>query len=797
MLLELATDDTPLPESQRFNFYQLMTAFPMVGLVFDLSYVNSQLEEVADSHHIANYRKIPFTDFDTRYVLLHHFIRECENFIKINPHRQIAVCDMYGDGIAAYVICKFLEIVLSVPLSAAILLFEEARGVAINRDLKQVMLTEKIISRSELNELAETAEAKEMRDKLKINGHKTVFRSLPKFPKFHRNQQQDLSIIPKPLVVERNARVHANCDEWDLKAWHEVPKYGTPINHFVPFKLPITRAVCWPDMIIEEFSIDEVLTKYPKINLVINLDYSQTYDVDYCKSKYGVDCLQIRVLKETNFVPCHIYTMVKKSVDEFLQKSPDGSLIGVHCFTGTKQTAFAICRYLCEEGVFKNVKEAIAQFVKSRGADMPKKTQKRLSTIQSKFIKNRVSKLCPENGKKLSDDKQLSVTVEEKTQLCSTALHFVLTSEWPNLPDYGTPLGQFLPFKMPITKASACCPQILDKEFSIDDILTKYPHIRLVINLSETEPYDVRRMKYNVEYRFCTMSVKKKKVKPGVYLRFKNFVDEVLAKSPKQSLIGVHCQDGTNQTGYVICRYLCESGFFKTVQEAIIEFGKARGAEIPLETKCKLINAQSAIFESRLPKRVSTSSIPSTPQPIKPPACGPSLPSARDKQPKKALLPIFREDLNKWLNFPKYGKPVGETYFIPFKLPLKASFISSHLNLTKHDEFDIEELFKAYPKIGLIINLTRNLRSYQCNNVRYVNLPCLVTEITEKKYDEFREIYLKFQDKNPEKYVGVHCLTGDEQTKTMICKFLELDFGFSSNEADEVFNRARFPFKKS
>ena len=116
------------------------------------------------------------------------------------------------------------------------------------------------------------------------------------------------------------------------------------------------------------------------------------------------------------------------------------------------------------------------------------------------------------------------------------------------------------------------------------------------------------------------------------------------------------------------------------------------------------------------------------------------------------------------------------------------------------DQFKIEELFKARPKIKLIVDLTKNLRTYAYGlktsfDVNYVHLPCSLP-ISDEIYGKFRSIYLEFQEKNPDKYIGVHCLTGDEETKAMICKFLELEFGIDGVESEQIFNRARFPFKK-
>ena len=96
--------------------------------------------------------------------------------------------------------------------------------------------------------------------------------------------------------------------------------------------------------------------------------------------------------------------------------------------------------------------------------------------------------------------------------------------------------------------------------------------------------------------------------------------------------------------------------------------------------------------------------------------------------------------------------------------------------------------------------MTNNLRTYPYGlkltyGVNYVKLPCPAV-ITEKEHQEFRAIYLDFQEENPGKYVGVHCFTGDERSKTMVCNFLELDFGMATDEAEEAFDRARIPFKK-
>ena len=52
MLLELSTKDKLLPDAERFDFKKLKETFPMIGLVYDFSYIETKLEKAAKYHQI-------------------------------------------------------------------------------------------------------------------------------------------------------------------------------------------------------------------------------------------------------------------------------------------------------------------------------------------------------------------------------------------------------------------------------------------------------------------------------------------------------------------------------------------------------------------------------------------------------------------------------------------------------------------------------------------------------------------------------------------------------------------------
>ena len=148
--------------------------------------------------------------------------------------------------------------------------------------------------------------------------------------------------------------------------------------------------------------------------------------------------------------------------------------------------------------------------------------------------------------------------------------------------------------------------------------------------------------------------------------------------------------------------------------------------------------------------------------------------------------------LMEWRRYTKFNDRIQNTPFVPFKMPV------DNLKITKSGHaFQIDELLTQFDNIGLIIDLTKDLRTYQTEdlkrkyNVDYVNIPC-DTKITSENWSTFVNTCAQFIAQQPPKpMIGVHCWTGTQQTGFLICKYLIEVCCQPLNVAINLFNEGR------
>ena len=159
MPMELSDNKLPLPESERFGFEELTLAFPEMGMVFDLNYLPHNFKRLARYHGVPYYQKIISKDHLKRHAILAKFISVVNEFLKVNPNKLIGVCDLYGNDMCAYMVCKYMQLVKQVKLEDAIRKFEKARGHPIKSDLKQkVLLTDHVNDIEKLSQVITTTD---------------------------------------------------------------------------------------------------------------------------------------------------------------------------------------------------------------------------------------------------------------------------------------------------------------------------------------------------------------------------------------------------------------------------------------------------------------------------------------------------------------------------------------------------------------------------------------------------------------------------------------------------------------
>ena len=138
----------------------------------------------------------------------------------------------------------------------------------------------------------------------------------------------------------------------------------------------------------------------------------------------------------------------------------------------------------------------------------------------------------------------------------------------------------------------------------------------------------------------------------------------------------------------------------------------------------------------------------------------------------------------------KFGKLIEGTPFVPFKVPLVSA------KLDDEQDFDLKEILDAHPRIGLIINLVpRIVNTITCDGLKNVHV---VRAVCKPKGDKF--LYLRnlteritsgFRKSNPEKLIGVCCLTGCHYTAYVITYILKRSCKLSADDALSSFEDSR------
>ena len=160
----------------------------------------------------------------------------------------------------------------------------------------------------------------------------------------------------------------------------------------------------------------------------------------------------------------------------------------------------------------------------------------------------------------------------------------------------------------------------------------------------------------------------------------------------------------------------------------------------------------------------------------------------------------------RWLNCPKVGRPVEDTFFIPFKTPLKEKY--DELLPEPITRFHLNDLF-AYcdgngMNLGLIIDLTKTGRYYDSKEVlergiKYEKIICqghgeTPEEDAINKFNLVVSSFLKECEENgtDKKYIGVHCTHGFNRTGFLICAYLVKEEDRAIDAAVHQFSVARY-----
>ncbi|XP_060624678.2 uncharacterized protein [Anolis sagrei] len=153
---------------------------------------------------------------------------------------------------------------------------------------------------------------------------------------------------------------------------------------------------------------------------------------------------------------------------------------------------------------------------------------------------------------------------------------------WRNVQSVGQPIPgtRFIAFKVPL-KGAINQRLIPVQRFTPKDLIAAVKALNvelgLIIDLTYTRRYyEVKDMPKSLEYKKL-FTVGLEVPDDATILQFKKWVRKFLWENAEnEKLIGVHCTNGINRTGYLICRYLIDvEGWVP--ETAIQAFGEARG----------------------------------------------------------------------------------------------------------------------------------------------------------------------------------------------------------------------------
>ncbi|XP_077206344.1 uncharacterized protein LOC143843709 isoform X2 [Paroedura picta] len=156
---------------------------------------------------------------------------------------------------------------------------------------------------------------------------------------------------------------------------------------------------------------------------------------------------------------------------------------------------------------------------------------------------------------------------------------------WRNVPPVGQPIPgtRFIAFKVPL-KASINQRLTPNQKFTPKDLIAAMKALNvelgLIIDLTYTRRYyNTKDLPKTVEYKKLYTVGLEVPDDPTI-LQFKKWVRKFLWENAgNEKLIGVHCTNGINRTGYLICRYLIDVEGWDP-ETAIQAFGEARGQQM-------------------------------------------------------------------------------------------------------------------------------------------------------------------------------------------------------------------------
>lgn len=148
------------------------------------------------------------------------------------------------------------------------------------------------------------------------------------------------------------------------------------------------------------------------------------------------------------------------------------------------------------------------------------------------------------------------------------------------------------------------------------------------------------------------------------------------------------------------------------------------------------------------------------------------------------------------------GRPMKDTPFVSFKVPFN-HYLNRNRLISSDERFYLKDLFNQFPRLGLIIDLTKTTRYYDSQEVRQQNIQYHKIFMEghgsippRHQVESFFEVVDKFkqqvrQTRSGNYLIGVHCTHGCNRTGYLICKYLVEKGGMEPRDALNLFTDSR------
>ncbi|XP_023215266.1 RNA/RNP complex-1-interacting phosphatase-like [Centruroides sculpturatus] len=149
---------------------------------------------------------------------------------------------------------------------------------------------------------------------------------------------------------------------------------------------------------------------------------------------------------------------------------------------------------------------------------------------------------------------------------------------------------------------------------------------------------------------------------------------------------------------------------------------------------------------------------------------------------------------DRWESYTPFGKVIGQTRFIAFKVPLKENLCRI---LPATMRFTPSNLISSIDKLGMVIDLTNTRRYYNSAEitdcgVSYLKIFCRGKVVPDRNVvQKFFEAVDDFLRNNDKGLIGVHCTHGVNRTGYLICKYMIDKLRYDAKDAILEFNNAR------